>query len=252
MKLRFAVVVGWLAGADVLPFALFWLLLRVPESNLLMLAASVALAVAIVVIAGCIETVSLLALRGAPLGSRLLRRGISGVLPFAAALALFGVAWWATGRFDGWWGSVRGEIDAWLIARFNWTSTGWLHAAIGWLSAFVRWVVGLSLALALFAGLVCTEGAERSGGRLWWRWMGAAFSPRALAGLAALIVLFAWAPWQVVYWRPSWLAPSWPEAAFVAAKLGTLYLLANAGWALALLLANRERRSGTPAPSSAS
>ena len=241
MKLRFALVVGWLAGAYLLPFALFWLLLRVPESNVLMIAASAAVALAIVVLAGCIETVALLALRGAPLGRRLLRRGFRGVLPFVAALLVFAAAWWLTARFDAWWGSVRGEVDAWLIARSNWTSTGWLHATVGWISALARWVIGVSLALALFAGLVRdapVEGPERP---LWRRWLGAAFSPLALAGLAALLVLFAWLPWQAVYWRPSWVAPSWPEVAFVAAKLGVLYLLANVGWTLALVLANRTR-----------
>lgn len=242
MKRRFPIVVAWLAGASLLPFALFWLLLRVPESNVLMLAASAALVAVIVFVAGSIETVALLALRGGPLGGRLLRRGLAGVLPFVAALAVFGVAWWATSGFDSWWASARGEIDAWLIARLDWTRTGWLHASVGWLSAFVRWVVGLSLALALFAGLVRNEGDERTHEALWRRWMRAALSPRALAGLAALIVLFAWLPWQAVYWRPSWLTPSWHEAAFVAVKLGVLYLLANVGWALALLHTNRARR----------
>lgn len=243
MKLRFSVVVGWLAGAYLLPFALFWLLLRVPESNVLMLAASMALALAIVVLAGCIETVALLALRGAPLGSALLKRAFRGVLPFVAALLVFAAAWWLTARFDAWWGSVRGEIDAWLIARFGWTSTGWLHAAVGWLSSLARWLIGLSLALALFAGLLRDESAEGPARPLplWRRWMGAAFSPVALAGLAGLLVLFAWLPWQAVYWRPSWVTPSWPEVAFVAAKLGFLYLLANVGWTLALVLANRTR-----------
>ncbi len=241
MKLRFAIVVGWLAGAYLLPFALFWLLLRVPESNALMLATSAALAGTILVMSGCIETVALLALRGAPLGGRLLRRAIRGVLPFVGALVVFTVVWWATARFDWSWASARGEIDAWLIARFGWTSTGWLHATVGWIAAGVRWVLGLSLALALFTALVRDEEGERPAIALWRRWAKAAFSLRALAGLAALMALFVWLPWQAAYWRPSWLAPSWPEVVFAATKLGVLYLLANVGWALALLLANRVR-----------
>jgi hypothetical protein len=37
-----------------------------------------------------------------------------------------------------------------------------------------------------------------------------------------------------VDWRPAWLAPNWQETTFVVLKLGTLYLLANIGWALVL------------------
>ena len=247
MKLRFAVVVGWLAGAYALIFGLFWLLLRVPESNALMLAASSLLAVVIVAASGCVETVALLALRGEPLGGRLLRRGIGGVLPFVAALAVFAAIWWVSGRFDGWWAGARGEIDAWLIARFGWTGTGWLHAAVGWFGIFVRWVLGLSLALALFAALVRNDPREAAApaapraGAFARRWARAAFSPRALAALAVLIAVFVWLPWQAVYWRPSWLAPPLGEVVFVAAKLGILYLLATIGWTLALVLANRMR-----------
>lgn len=248
MKLRFAVVVGWLAGAYALIFGLFWLLLRVPESNALMLAASSLLAAVIVAASGCVETVALLALRGEPLGGRLLRRGIGGVLPFVAAVAVFAAVWWASSRLDGWWAGARGEIDAWLIARFGWTGTGSLHAAVGWFTSFVRWVLGLSLALALFAALVRNDPREAAalaaapaGGAFARRWARAAFSPRALAALALLIAVFVWLPWQAVYWRPSWLAPSWGEVVFVSAKLGILYLLATIGWTLALTLANRMR-----------
>ena len=248
MKVRIATGAGWLAGAHALILGLFWLLLRVPESNLLMLAASAVLAATIVVASGCVETVALLALRGGPFGRQLLRRGVGGVLPFVASLAVFALVWFATVRFDGWWASARGEIDAWLVARLGWTDASWLHAAVGWAAAFVRWVLGLSLALALFAALVREEPAgearAQDGGMsvgLARRWMRAAVSPRALLGLLALIVVFAWLPWQAAYWRPSWVSPSWAEVLFVATKLGALYLLATIGWTLALMLANRLR-----------
>lgn len=248
MKLRFAISVGWLAGAHALFLGLFWLLLNVPESNVLMLTTSAVLAVTIVAASGCVETVALLALRGKPFGGRLLRRGFRGVLPFVASLAVFALVWFAASLFDGWWAAARGEIDAWLIAHLHWTNTGWLHAAAGWAVAFVRWVLGLSLALALFAALVRDEPTEEARAQdggvkagLARRWLRAALSPRALLGLVILIVVFAWLPWLAAYWRPGWISPSRAEVFFVATKLGALYLLATIGWTLALMLANRLR-----------
>ncbi|MBP1636772.1 MAG: hypothetical protein H6Q10_3346 [Acidobacteria bacterium] len=236
---RFAIAVGWLAGAYVPILALFWLLLRVPESNVLMLAASAALVLAIAALSGWVESVALLVLGGEPFGTRTLLRGLRGILPFVAALVLFGVIWWATGLAGAWWTGHRGEIDAWLIARFGWAETGWVHAAVRWVLVLARAVLGLSIALALFAAFVVPPAAAGPGRSRLRRWASAGFSPLGLLVLLGLLVVFAWLPWQAAYWRPSWLPPTSAEVVFVAAKLGLLYLLATVGWALALVLANR-------------
>ena len=247
MSARRAVVVAWLAAGHALLFGLFWLLLRVPESNVLMLACSAAIAVSILLIAGWIEAVALLALRGETPGARAFRRGVRGMVPFLAGLLLFAAMWWVTGRLTTWWTGHRGEIDAWLMARFGWTATAWLHAGAAWLLAFLRYVVGLSLAVTLFAEAVFEP--LRS---LVARGLMAALSPIRLLALTILLALFFWLPWQVVYWRPSWLEPSWQELAFLAAKLGVLYMFATLGWALILERVAPRARAGTMRPAGAS
>jgi hypothetical protein len=255
MNARLGIVVGWLAAGHAMLLALYWLLLRVPESNLLMLVASAAIVAAIVLLAGWIEgSAAILLSTGATRTSwgrktivEAIRSGLRAIVPFIGAVLVFVAAWWLVGRIDGWHAARRGEIDAWVMARFGWTSTRPLHGAVEWLTAFLRYAAGLSLALGFFT--------EASRGRLASfasRWLRASFSPLRLLKLTILLLFFFWLPWQAVYWRPRSLAPSWHEPVFVAVKLGAVYLIATVGWALVLASAVVLRPDGTTSSRDAS
>lgn len=210
--------------------ALFWAFVNVPESNVAMLALSAALALLIVVALGWTEATALLAWRPELALREAARRGLRAIPFFVMALMLFGVAWWLTARADGWLDARAGEIDAWLMATAGTTATAWAHRTLDVLLFAVRYVVGVSLAVALLAA-----GARKG-------WAGlrgfasarAGLSRRQIGLVGAAITLFVFLPLQAVYWRPETLPPNAIEIAFAAAKLGSIALVVNAGWALVL------------------
>ncbi|MBE3132913.1 MAG: hypothetical protein IMZ55_05530, partial [Acidobacteria bacterium] len=138
--------------------------------------------------------------------------------------------WWLTGLGFQWAAGHRGEIDAWLMARWGWTRTAWLHSAVVWLLRTVRYALGVSLAVGLVAAAVAD--GWRAVARA--HWLRQALAPRQwmLVGLALL--LFVWGPWQAIGWRPGLVPATWVEPLFVGAKLAAIYLVMNFGWALAL------------------
>ncbi|HEY3380904.1 MAG TPA: hypothetical protein VGK32_04005 [Vicinamibacterales bacterium] len=244
MMSRLIAVVGWLAVGHAALFGVFWTLLQVPESNVLMLAASALLTVALVVLAAWIEGVGLNAWRaeGGLLHSA--RDGWRTIPAVLVGLLLFCVIWWLCGWMGAWWTAHRGETDAWLMLHFGWTRTTAVHRGIDWFLIFIRYALGTSLALGLgwqiivngFHSIVSTG------------WLRAAFSPRQLALIVFSMTVFVWLPWQAAYWRPAWLAPDWQEPGFAAVKLGMIYLVANLGWALVLgAVATRGRFTRTTA-----
>jgi hypothetical protein len=246
VTLRFLSTVVWLAVGHAAIGLLFWVFLQVPESNVLMLAASSLLVVAMIFLLGYVEAFGM---ARAQLDTRLLpavgpatRRAPLVVAP----LALFAFIWWLTAMAGGWLSSHSGEIDAWIIARTGWTRTAGLHAALGWLLAFVRYGIGLSLAVSLFAAFV-VRGVRAVGRAAWLRH---GFGWRQLLVTAAGAFVGAWLPWQVVYWRPASLPPTWVEPAFAAAKLAVLFFVFNAAWTAILWTAARQARrdggSSTP------
>jgi hypothetical protein len=229
MTARFGSIVAWLVAGHAALFGLFWLLLRVPESNVVMLLVSAFVALAVVVIAGVIQGAALHAWAGTP-WAQAVRRALGALLPFLAGLLLFGLIWWLSGLGWTWWKRHIGEVNAWLMLRFGWTRTSVLHRAVEWLVAFVRYVFAVSLALALVVGAI----RHGAGSLLSGRWIREGAGLRRLAVVAGLMWLFVWLPWQGVYWRPKAVAPNWQELVFVSLKLGVIYLLANVGWALVL------------------
>jgi hypothetical protein len=232
---RLSFVTAWLAAGHALLFALFWLLLSVPESNVAMLIAS-ALVVALLSFAFAVVEGGALAAWGTETRLRDLPRRALAALPGVWLGAIvFAAVWLLTSQAGGWWQDHRGEIDAWLMAQFGSPETGRLHAAAGWVFAFLSYVVGLSLALAL--GVAVLRGGARAAASF--SWLRDAFAPRRLLTLTGLLVVFLWLPWQGVAWRPMWLLPNWQETLFVAVKLGVLFLAANVGWAMVLGLGAR-------------
>lgn len=246
MMARVARVTVWLLTGHGLLAAIYWGLLNVPESSVAMLLVSALLLAALGAGAAGVEGHAVLLLAGdTPWRARLRRLG-PAFLAFVAALAIWLVFAWVY----RWTGAVhearRGEIDAWLIARFDWTETAGLHRAIGVARAFVRDVLGVSLAsgalvagtLGGAAGLVSAgPGAGPGGGR----WLRQALGWRRLLVVALAVVVLIWLPWQAVSWRPVSLPPTMAQPIFAAVKLGVLAVLAHLGWTLILW-------SATPAP----
>ena len=229
MTRRLLAIAGWLAAGHAVLAGLYWLLLAIPESNVAMLAASALSVVAMALLFGWVEALGLLAWQVDPHPRELPRRAVGKVPGVWLGAALFVVAWFLVAHAGALWDSRRGEIDAWLMAQFGWTNTGWLHTAFRWLLTFVRFL-GLSLAVALASAVAAGGlGALRHS-----RWVLDAVSLRRLLTLAGILVVFFWLPLQAVNWRPAWLAANWQETTFVSLKLAVLYVLANVGCALIL------------------
>jgi len=233
---RFLSTVVWLAVGHAALGVVFWVFLQVPESNVLMLAASLLLVMAMIFVLGCVEAFGvaraqsekrLLAAAG-----RAARRAPLVVLPLAG----FAIIFWLTGVAGNWLTGHAGEIDAWIIATTGWTRTAGLHAALGWLLAFVCFGVGISLAVSQFAALV-VDGPQAAGRTAWLR---RGFGWRQLVVTALAVLVGIWLPWKAAYWRPTSLPPTWVEPAFAAAKLAVLFLIANVAWTVILWTAARE------------
>lgn len=245
MSRHLLALLAWLTTGHAVLSGLFWLLLQVPESNVAMLSTSALVVLAIVALVGLVEGGGL-TLAAAESSRRDLARTLARA-PLAAplAVALFGLVWLLTGWAEaGWWAS-RGEIDAWLMARVGLSRTTALHQGASWVFAFLRYALGISLALTLLAQGI----ASGLGGLLRGRWLVTALSPLRLGAIAALLLGLVWLPWQAAYWRPGWIRPNWQEPAFVAVKLGLLYLVANTGWAGILAIVARGGRAVPPAAS---
>ncbi len=215
-----------LAVGHALVLGLFWLLLRVPESNFFMLATSTLIVVAGIAFAGWVEGLGVATWTpGSRWRDSAIRsaRALPGV---PVAVLLFGLVFVLTRLAGATWDGRRGEIDAWLILHFGWARTAGLHKTVAWVLHVVRWVVGLSLALNVI-GWAVVRGVRALGDAAW---LAAAFSPRRLVLLGAILYGLIWLPWQAAYWRPGWLAPNWQEMVFVVAKLSLLYLVASCAW----------------------
>jgi hypothetical protein len=227
---RLSFVTAWLAAGHALLFALFWVLLSVPESNVTMLIASALVAALLAFVFGIVEGGAIAAWETETRVRDLPRRSLAALPGAWLGAIAFAAAWLLTSQASAWWQGHRGEIDAWLMAQFGSPETARLHAAAGWVFAFAAYVVGLSLALAL--GVAVVRGGVRAVATA--AWLRNAFAFRRLLMLTGILLVFLWLPWQGVTWRPAWLSPNWQETVFVTAKLGVLFLVANVGWALAL------------------
>jgi hypothetical protein len=242
-------VLAWLTVSHALLGGLYWLLLLVPESNVVMLATSLLLVVALVLGFGFVEGVALMAMP-AEGGIR------SSLLPAArrawlviAPLFVFGLVWWsagvATARFDAHWS----EIDAWIILKTGWTNATFIHTAHGHMVAFIREGIGTLLALTVFATVL----ASGLRGLASFGWIRRAFSWRPLLATFAALGIGVLFPSDLIYWRwlPSGTSASWFEPAFAAAKLSVAYLFANVGWMLLVTAVGQAPSSTATHPAAA-
>lgn len=233
---RLGLVTAWLCGGHAIAASLYWLLLQVPESNSLMLLASVAVVALLITVTILTETTAILAIDGGAGGpswrDALRTPGLTRrTAAFAVAIVAFGAIWWLTAKVGAWWFGHAGEIDAVLMIRLGWTRTSSLHTTVRWVLLVIRHIVGLSVAVTLMKRVL-----DRS-----WTIAGmrTLATPARLIEIAVCLAVFIVLPWRFVWWRPRAVPPTWIELTFVAVKLGAIYLLANVGWALILHSARR-------------
>jgi hypothetical protein len=227
---RFFVVLLWVVAGHAALAGLGWAFINVPESNALAVALSAVLALAIVGAAAWIEMVAILAWDAGLSGRDRWWRGLSAFLVFVVAALLFGGVWMATGAGYQWLDGHRGEIDAWTIAQMKTTETAWIHRTAAAMLFFIRWILGVAVATTLLAFGV--RGGFGRVIRLGWLRAAAALQTIGATGIAFVLLIAM--PLRFADWRPPHLPPTWVEPAFVAAKLGVLFVVANAGWALIL------------------
>ncbi len=228
MKLRFLVVLGWIALGHVAIGGLYWALLQVPESNVFMLALSVIVALLLILSAAIVEIGGLSLWTGSIRDA--LARAVRRAAWIAPAAVLFLVVWQVLSTIHGSYQSHATELDAWLLLKAGWTRTAWIHRTVAWVFWFLSYGVGLSLALSLLAR-TCSEGPQALA-RLAWLRQGLWWRQVLVITVAVLIGMVL--PWQYVYWRPRRLPASWVEPAFLAAKLFVLYLTASLAWTIVL------------------
>lgn len=226
---RLTAITLWLLAGHATWLALFWGLLHVPESSVLMLALSAAVALGLALLAATLTGGASAAwdtTRGVTTG---LRRGVVLAPAAVAAAIVFGAIWWVTGLVLTWHSGMAGQIDAWVIAHTGRTGTRPVHFVIFWLTTFVRWSLGLTLASSLLASRA-TSGARAAGEVGWLR---SALAPSRWLALTFWFVLLIAIPWQLLDWRPARLSLGL-EPWFVAAKFAAIAVSLTAGWALVL------------------
>lgn len=235
MKRAFAIVTC-LALGHAAAAGLFWGLVNVPESNVPMLALSALLALLAVFTMGWTEASASLGWQADLTMGQAARRGLGAAPVVVAAAVVFALVWMLTAHADDWLARHAGEIDAWMLATFETSKTAWVHRVLDAILFVLRYVVGVSLAVALLSA--GTRAGWRAVGRL--RWVRAGFSRRQLGLIAASMILFVFLPLGAVYWHPQTIPANGIEILFVAVKLGTIYALAQIGWALVLWAGARE------------
>jgi hypothetical protein len=240
---RLLLVVCWLFVGHLTLAGLYWALLNVPESNVLALGTSALLVLLMLIGAGIVDVTGLLWLRPDRTFRAALVRSLGALPAFVLALLVwFAISWivgWIEIRYE-----VRGsELSAWLIAKFNWTRTGWLHRAIPLVLGALRYVLGVSLAVSLLA--VAAIDGFSSVVRL--RWLLRALTPGQLVIITIAIAGLIWLPWQYIYWRPAAIPANTVEVLFNIIKLALFGLVAHVGWAL-ILWAPQRNIPAPPAP----
>jgi hypothetical protein len=232
---RLLAVVCWLFLGHLALGGVYWLLLLVPESNVLALGTSFLLALVLVIGACLIEVTGALWLRPDWRWRQAFVRSPRALPAFIVACLLLLAIYWIVGAMQLRYEARTGELDAWLIAKFNWTRTGWLHRTLSLLFDALKHVLGLSLAVSLV--VFAAEGFAEIF-RL--RWLRRALSPGQLAIVTLVVVGLFWLPWQYIYWRPAMIPPNTMELLFNGAKLVIVALLLNLGVALLLWAPQRK------------
>jgi hypothetical protein len=214
-----------LAAGSLIAAALYWLLLNTPESNALMLVASLVIVLALVAVVAVTVNGAVLSAHCASFGTALVA-GARGIGWFLVAMAPLVAGWWVIGRGDDWIARHQSEIQAWFIARFDWADITRLLQAELWVSRWLRWAVLPMASLSLLSALLIRS---RPSG-----WLRHASHWRTLLVATAVFVLLFALPWQLTRWRPE-LPPTWVEPAIAGLRLGLVFLFGLLGAAVMII-----------------
>lgn len=247
MIARLGAVAAWLLIGHAVLLCLYWGLLNVPESNALALALSAFLGLLLVCGAGIIDTAALILLKPGTTGRQALARSVRLLPAFILALLVWLAVSWTCGWLGGLHDAHSTEMDAWLIAKFDWTKTTLLHRTIVDVLSVIRYIIGISLAVSLVAVAAFDSGADV----LRLRWIGRAFRPLQLAAIAVAIFGLMWLPWQAAYWLPRNVPDSNVQIIVATLKLLAIAVLAHVGWAIVLWAPQRQATTAPPPPVSA-
>ena len=154
-------VLAWLAAGHLVAAGLFWLLVNTPDSNALMVSASAALVLLLVLVTGAVDGTAAAWLLPGRTFREAIRDGLRSVPAFVLAVLVFLIFWWIAARIDGWHVAHHSEIDAWFIAKFNAPGAVWPHRVIDVVAFVVRDVIGLSMAIALLFAAHRRRAAKR-------------------------------------------------------------------------------------------
>ena len=228
-----------LAAGSVIAGALYWLFLSTPESNVLMLLASLLLVLALVMVMAVTMNAAVLRARGASIRTAV-ATGSRGTGWCLLAMLPSLVAWWAISKGDDWIARHQGEINAWFIAQLDWADiTGLLQTEL-WVSRWLRWAVLPVVGVSLLATLLTHE-TPRS------RWVQRAWHWRTLLVATLVFVLLFALPWQLTSWRPR-LPPTWVEPAAAALRLALVFLLGLVGAAVMIIASVGTASAGRSSP----
>jgi hypothetical protein len=218
----------WFALGGAAIGGLFWLLLNTPESNALMLGASAATSLLIVIVAAIVIGAGVLVARGSAFAAAI-RRALGGAHWFVLAALPTLILWMLSQRTDAWVSAHSGEINAWFIARFGWADVDWLFQSQQWFTRWLRWIVMPLASLALLASLLDRRGLEVGDSvRRAWHW-------RVLLPATLAFVILATLPAQLLAWRPA-VPPTWVEPAVATLRIAAAGLLWSAGAAFLIAL----------------
>lgn len=234
-------VSAWLAAGGALLAGLYWLFLHTPESNQVMLAASVALVLGMIAAAAVTLNGAILIGQGESFGAAA-RRGLLAAHWFVIAAIPVIVMWVMARRGDAWVTARSGEINAWFIATLGWADISALFQIESWVSRWLRWVVFPVASLSLLSATL----HRGLGGLSDLAWLKRAWSWRTLLLATLAFVVLLTLPWQLTVWRPS-LPPTWVEAAVAGLRLGIAAVLIVIGCALIVALTTRADGRSSPA-----
>lgn len=217
MSTRLALLTAWLIAGGAAVGGLFWVFLNTSEADVLRLALSAVLGLAIVVVAGIVVNTALLFAAGDPFRVSL-RNAWRSLHAFAVAALVVGAAAWATLSADEWVARHAGEVSAWFIARFDWSDVTVLFTAERYLSTWFRWVVVPAAALTGLATFVRRRRWRAAARSMFaaWRW-------RPLLVITAAFVVLMALPWRLAAGAdPGQLPPTWVQPAVAVLRLTLL------------------------------
>lgn len=233
MIARTALLSAWLTVGAAAVIGLYWMFLGTTEADVLRLAFSALLTLAMVLVTGIVVNAALSMASGATFRSSV-ARSYRSLHAFLAAAAVAAVLIWTLRLGDAWLVGHFGEISAWFIVSFDWQDITPLFTSVQYISAWLKWVVIPMAALATLANFVRH--------RQWrpavravtaaWRW-------RPLLLTTVVFVVVSELARRTAMATPDTLPPTWVQPVVAVLRLSFSAAAIAVGVAIAVLTATR-------------